>query len=115
MTDVETKNEATELVLEYRLDAAPEKVWRAVTIAEYRQQWLPDDTLHSPEPVSSIPGKEVRYRMKEGEAPWPASEVRFTIDADGDGGTILTINHRPLTESQRLPAANDDAVLMMAA
>ncbi len=33
------------LVLEYEFDEPPEKVWRAVSIAELRQRWLPDSLL----------------------------------------------------------------------
>ncbi|WP_440495982.1 SRPBCC family protein, partial [Serratia sarumanii] len=29
------------LILEYSLDAPPEKVWRALSIPELREQWLP--------------------------------------------------------------------------
>lgn len=33
------------LVLEYSLDAPPEKVWRAVGIPALREQWLPNAVL----------------------------------------------------------------------
>ena len=36
---------ADELVFEFELDEPPEKVWRAVSIAELRERWLPDVLL----------------------------------------------------------------------
>lgn len=45
------------LVLEFDFDAPPTKVWRAVTIPELRERWLPNSDLAGAEAESSIPGK----------------------------------------------------------
>ena len=58
-----------EIALEYALDAAPEKVWRAIAVAAYRERWLPQADLAEPEPIASVPGVEVQYRMREQGAP----------------------------------------------
>ena len=62
------------------LDAAPDKVWRAIAIAAFRERWLPRADLAEPEPIASIPGVEVRYRMREEGAPFPESTVTFRIE-----------------------------------
>ena len=99
MTDLEAESleaegEAEDLVLEYELDAPPEKVWRAVSIAAFREQWLPKGDLAEAEPVSSAPGKEIRYRMRDSEPPFLESLVTFQLDPKVDGGTRLRIIHR---------------------
>ncbi len=86
--------EAEDLVLEYELDAPPEKVWRAISIAAFRERWLPKGDLAEAEPVSSAPGKEVRYRMRDSEPPFLESLVTFQLDPKADGGTTLRIIHR---------------------
>ncbi|MBN9023216.1 MAG: SRPBCC domain-containing protein, partial [Rhizobiales bacterium] len=53
------------LVLEYQLDAPPEKVWRAISTPELRERWLPSRDLAADEPVSTVPGAAVRYRMRD--------------------------------------------------
>ena len=99
MTDLEAESlkaegEAEDLVLEFELDAPPEKVWRAVSIAAFRECWLPKGDLAEAEPVSSAPGKEIRYRMRDSEPPFLESMVTFQLDPKGDGGTTLRIIHR---------------------
>ncbi|WP_435947313.1 SRPBCC family protein [Dryocola sp. BD586] len=109
---------AKELVFEYHFKEAPEKVWRAITIPEYREQWLPSANLSNPEPVSFIPNKEVSYQMKDNEPPYLESEVRFLIGPNGNGGSILTIHHVLIDERLKTlsaPAANDDTITSMKA
>jgi uncharacterized protein YndB with AHSA1/START domain len=104
----ETGNEA-ELALEYELDAAPDKVWRAIAIAAFRERWLPLSDLAEPEPIASIPGVEVRYRMRdEGDegGPFPESTVTFRIEPGIGGGTVFRIIHR--IEGARPRSANDN-------
>jgi uncharacterized protein YndB with AHSA1/START domain len=72
MSDIASKpREEAEIALEYELDAAPEKVWRAIAVAAFRERWLPEADLAEPEPIASVPGVEVRYRMREEDAPFP--------------------------------------------
>ena len=61
-SDPREETEEAEIALEYELDAAPEKVWRAIAVAAFRERWLPGADLAEPEPIASIPGVEVRYR-----------------------------------------------------
>jgi hypothetical protein len=96
-----------EIALEYELDAAPEKVWRAIAIAAFRERWLPEADLAEPEPVASIPGVEVQYRMREDGASFPDSTVTFRIEPGLQGGALLRIIHR-IESSPRRTSANDN-------
>jgi hypothetical protein len=102
----ETKEEA-EIAVEYELDAAPEKVWRAIAVAAFRERWLPEADLAEPEPIASIPGVEVQYRMREEGAPFPESTVTFRIEPGLRGGALLRIIHR-IEGDARLRSANDN-------
>jgi uncharacterized protein YndB with AHSA1/START domain len=88
-----TKEQAQNLVLEYQLDAPPEKVWRAISIPALRETWLPKQDLANAEPLSSAPGEEIRYRMREIDPPFLESVVTFQLRPDADGGTRLKITH----------------------
>ncbi|ORM67351.1 SRPBCC family protein [Pantoea rwandensis] len=111
MSEAET---AIERVEEYQLDAPPEKVWRAISIAEYREAWLPDAVLADVEPLVCEPGKTIHYRMRDDTPPYLESEVSLRIAPDNAGGTLLTIVHR--LSDPRLQAANDGfSPLMLAA
>jgi uncharacterized protein YndB with AHSA1/START domain len=37
-----------EIALEYQLDAAPEKVWRAIALPAFRERWLPEASRRFP-------------------------------------------------------------------
>lgn len=105
---------SNELVQEYQLDAPPEKVWRAISIAEYREAWLPNAVLAEAEPVASEPGKSIHYRLRDDAPPYLESDVSFLIAPDDAGGTRLTIVHR--IDELHLQAANDEnGPLMLAA
>ena len=93
MNDLETEEQPKDLVLEYELDAPPEKVWRAVGSPALREKWLPKGDLAEEEPVSSVPGEEVRYRLREGDPPFLESVVAFQVLPRAGGGTLLRIVH----------------------
>lgn len=118
MTDVGAEERVEDLVLEYELDAPPEKVWRAISIAEFRDRWLPAGDLADDEPVSSAPGEEVRYRMRDGEPPFLESIVTFQVEPIAGGGTRLRIIHG-LTDARlvqpSVAANSNDPVMMRAA
>jgi uncharacterized protein YndB with AHSA1/START domain len=105
------------LVLEYDLDAPPEKVWRAVTIPALRERWLPDADLAGAEPESSVAGEEVRYRLRESEPPFRESHVTFRIEPNEAGGTRFRIIQEAYDNRQaRLqPANSNNRCLMRAA
>ncbi|BAM93084.1 conserved hypothetical protein [Bradyrhizobium oligotrophicum S58] len=111
MSDVETDQQGDELVLDYELDAPPEKVWRAISSPALRDTWLPSGDLADPAPLSSTPGEEVRYRMRDDEPPYLESIVTFQLSPNADGGTRLKIIHGPpAPKLMRLtpPAANSN-------
>ena len=109
---------AEEFVFDYQLDAAPEKVWRALSLGEFRNKWLPDGGLADPEPVSSAPGHEITYRMRDDAPPFFESVVTFQIRPGADDGTLLRIVHR-LTDARLQPGigrvANDNGPVLMRA
>ena len=105
MTDGKADTPPKELVLDFELAAPPEKVWRALSIPAFREQWLSGEDLADPEPVSSAPGAEISYRMRDDEPSRIASVVTFRITLNLDGGTNLRIVHGPV---QRAPAAAND-------
>ena len=45
--------------MEFTFDAPPEKVWRAVSVTQYRERWLPGADLAQDEPVSVEEGSAV--------------------------------------------------------
>jgi len=45
MSDTEASQSGANLILDYELDAPPDKVWRAISIPELREQWLPEKHL----------------------------------------------------------------------
>jgi hypothetical protein len=117
MSDAVIPDRADEtLVLEYEFDAPPAKVWRAVTIPALRERWLPDCDLARAEPESSIPGEEVRYRLRDSEPPYRESHVIFRIEPSDDGGTRFRIVQQACVDRIKLPqAANTNCCLMRAA
>lgn len=118
MSDTEAERRKKDLMFEYELDAPPEKVWRAVSNPAFRDKWLPGQDLADAEPISTAPGEEVSYRMRDDDPPFLVSIVTFQIRPDANGGTILRIVHG-LTDTrlapQMPPAANSNAPLMMLA
>lgn len=93
MNEMEADGKTTDLVLEFELDAPPEKVWRAISIPAFRDKWLPKEALVSAEPVSLARGEEIRYSMREDEPPFLESVVTFQVRPNADGGTRLRIIH----------------------
>ena len=96
-----------EIALEYELDAKPERVWRAIAVPAFRERWLPGADLAEPEPIASIPGVEVRYRMREEDAPFPDSTVTFRIEPGPNGGTLFRVIHRIESDARRY-VSNDN-------
>ncbi|RXT57001.1 polyketide cyclase [Bosea sp. Tri-44] len=112
MSESKTKDRTKQLVFAYQLDAPPEKVWRALSIPAFRERWLPAEV----EALSSVPGEEVRYRLRDEEPPFLESVVTFQL-APNEGGTELRIIHS-LTDarlSQPPVPANSNQPLMLRA
>lgn len=118
MNDMEAKPPKDSLVMEYVIDAPPEKVWRAISIPEFREKWLPEKDLANADPISAEPGEEVRYRILDKAPPFLESIVTFQIGPNGHGGTNLRIIHHLVdarTVRQSPPAANNNWPLLMRA
>ena len=112
MSDIASEpREEAEIALEYELEAAPERVWRAIAVAAFRERWLPQADLAEPEPIVSVPGVEVRYRIREEGAPFLESTVTFRIEPGPQGGTLFRIVHRIEGDARR-NGANDNLRLM---
>lgn len=119
MNDEKTEERKTGIALEYELNEPPQKVWRAISIPEFRESWLPKDALADPEATSVTPGKEVRYRMRDDAPPFLESTVTFRIAPNAAGGTNLRIIHE-LTDMRfdrttRTAENNNSPPLMLAA
>ena len=104
MNDMEAEGQTKDLVLEYELDAPPEKVWRAISIPAFREKWLPKGELADTEPVSSAPGEEICYIMRDDEPPFLESVVTFQVEPGADGGTRLRIIHGLVIAQRAQPA-----------
>jgi uncharacterized protein YndB with AHSA1/START domain len=116
--DLADQPQTDPLVLDYELDAPPQKVWRALSIASFREKWLPGGALADAEPVRSVPGEEIGYRMRESEPPFLQSVVTFQLSPNADGGTHLRIIHQVADRraEQELPrAANSNGRCLMRA
>ncbi len=108
MSDRDAKDRTEELVFEVELDAPPEKVWRAVHRSEFRKKWLPDNDLADPEPLTSVPSREICYRMLDDDPPFFESLVTFEIRPGARNGTLLRIVHR-LIDARLQPGAGQPA------
>ncbi len=93
-----------------RIHASPERVFEAITTAEGLRQWWTRDAAIEPEVSAAgefgFYGKRfvvkiivealepaTRARWKVANAAWPASDIEFTLRAEG-GDTILVFAHR---------------------
>ena len=76
-------------------------------MAAFRERWLPQGDLAEPEPIASVPGVEVRYRMREEGAPFVESTVTFRIEPGLRGGTLFRVIHRIEGDARR-NGANDN-------
>ena len=97
------------LVFEYDLDAPPEKVKRALTVAEFRERWLPGATLA---PIQAAEGDAIRCILRETEPPYLESVASFEILPREGGGARIRIVHRL---AQAPPAANRNRPPLMRA
>lgn len=93
MNNEKTEEHKNGIALEYELNEPPQKVWRAISIPEFRESWLPKEALADPEATSSTPGEEVCYRMRDNAPPFLESTVTFRIAPNATGGTSLRIIH----------------------
>ncbi|MEO5806830.1 SRPBCC domain-containing protein [Devosia sp.] len=106
------------LVFECTLDAAPEKVWRALTVREYLERWLKPDGAAEVDMamVSAEENKSLTYRWREsGQGAILGAEdslVTFELTPTADGGTWFRLTHAPVAVPV---AANSNVAMAMAA
>jgi uncharacterized protein YndB with AHSA1/START domain len=117
-SDMATDEKTEELVFDYELDAPLDKVWRALSIAEFREKWLPGLAGSDAEPLSSTPCEEISFSLRDDEPPFLESVVTFRLGPNADGGTRLRIIHGLV--DARLPlkpptAANSNGPCLMLA
>ncbi|NLR96862.1 hypothetical protein HGP17_08430 [Rhizobium sp. P38BS-XIX] len=113
-----TDEHGHDIELEYQLDEPPQKVWRAISIPEFRENWLPREALADPEATSITPGEEIRYRMRDDTPPFLESTVTFRIAPNAAGGTCLQIIHQltdARVERMKDTAANNNGHVLLAA
>lgn len=105
--------------LQYEFSEPPQKVWRAISTPELRENWLPKEALADPEAISVTPGEEVRYRLRDDAPPFLESTVTFKLSSNANGGTSLRIIHElddvRLREAERAAANNNSLTVMRAA
>lgn len=90
-----------EVVVECDLDAAPEKVWRALTVPELVEQWLGvrpsgdavDKTDPSYEILEAEPFSRLRYAWRDRATTEPDTIVTFDLRPLPDGGTWFRLTH----------------------
>ncbi|MBY4610617.1 hypothetical protein K6M90_23535 [Rhizobium sp. 9T] len=119
MNDGKATEQKDGIQLEFDLDEPPQKVWRAISIPEFRENWLPKGVLADPEPATITPGKEVRYSLRDDTPPFLESTVTFTIVPNASGGTRLRIIHEltdaRLERTAKAAANSNSPPLMLAA
>lgn len=119
MNDRKTEEQKNGIELEYELNEPPQKVWRAISIPEFREQWLPREALADPEAASATPGEEIRYRMRDNTPPFLESTVTFRIAPNAAGGTRLRIIHERTDvgsdQTTKAAANNNSPPFMLAA
>jgi uncharacterized protein YndB with AHSA1/START domain len=117
MNDKKTEEAAKGLVFECEIDEPPQKVWRAISIPGYRENWLPKQALADPEATSVTPEKEIRYRMRDDDPPFLESVVTIQISPNASGGTSFRVIHElaDARVSRMAVAANCNSTPLMLA
>ncbi len=93
--DGETRDD---VVVECELDAAPDKVWRAITVPELVSAWLDprpgEATDQSYEMIDEEPCSRVRYAWRDAQDA-RESTVTFEIGPRPGGNTWFRLTHSP--------------------
>ena len=104
------------MAFEFDLAAAPEKVWRALTVPALVERWLGAaapglGSKVRKELVEADPPKMLSWRWREADEE-EDDLVTFMLAPNGSGGTALRLIH--MRHAFVLPApANGNAVMMM--
>ena len=97
----ETINDENSVVVECELDAAPEKVWRALTVPEFAEQWLGaehrggggDTGGVAFEILDTEPFTRVRYGWRDDAVDEPRTVVTVDLAPARDGRTRFRLVH----------------------
>lgn len=108
---IEAEAGKDEVVVECDLDAAPEKVWRALTVPELVEEWLgvaaagrAADDEPSYEVVEAEPFSRLRYAWRDPQTTEPDTIVTFDLRPLPGGGTGFRLTHGIAVDS-RAPVA----------
>lgn len=86
-----------DIVVECELDAAPEKVWRALTIPELAAEWLGASEGTSYRIVEAEPYSRLRYAWNDPATDRPESEVTVELWPGSEGRTGFRLTHAART------------------
>lgn len=136
IADPSTTDAVEDLVFECELEAAPPKVWRALTVPAYVAAWLMPGYVDAHtgtgfsfegevsgltgrvdcEVLASEPPHRLRYAWREHHPERTvASVVTFELDPTKDGGTHLRIVHGDFVSTPVAANANEPTMLLRAA
>ena len=95
---------------ECELDAAPERVFEALTDPELVAEWLDTEVPGIGEVertlVEAAPGERVRYRLHSDDGDHAVdSFVTFTLHETPSGGTLVRLTHDAFVVRQSEPVA----------
>jgi uncharacterized protein YndB with AHSA1/START domain len=108
------RDDARTLVVEADLDAAPDRVWRALSDPTLSSQWLPNGKVGTKpgerftlddegrridcEVLDAEPGHRLRLSWREADSA-VSSQVTFVVSPGAAGGARLRIVHEPVVAS----------------
>jgi uncharacterized protein YndB with AHSA1/START domain len=117
MNEEQTWQQDSGVELEVDLDDPPQKVWRAISIPEFRERWLPDIALAEHDAIIVTSGQEICYRLRDDDPPFLESVVTFTLTPTAIGGTRLRIvqNLKDARVGRMAQAANNNGTPLMLA
>jgi len=120
VSDEQNIDHCDAIELEYDFDEPVQKVWRAISIKDYRELWLPNSgSVTEPDKDSIVLGEKLSYRIRESHPPFVESVVTFHLSPNDHGGTNLRIIHRistsMSTNTVAMAANNNDIKMMLAA
>jgi len=105
------------VTMECTLDEAPEKVWRALSIAEFRDRWLTrkdNGERFATEVIEAEPPRRLTLSWREG-ADDAAELLTFTLAPTASGGTWLRLVHDRVAPMPVPIPANTNTMMRLAA
>jgi uncharacterized protein YndB with AHSA1/START domain len=103
--------------MECTLDEAPEKVWRALSIAEFRERWLTpkaNGERFVAEVIEAEPPRRLTLSWRDG-ADDAAEVLTFTLSPTASGGTWLRLVHDRVAPMPLPVPANTNTMMLLAA